>query len=88
MVSLNTVRMIVPLAARSDMMLFMTDFSQAFLNAMLDDPKYYCCALPDLPPEMRGGNFGVGGNSRAAHVRMIWYGLPQAPRCWQQILMS
>jgi len=86
MVSLDTVRMIVALAAGSDMILLSTDFSQAFLNAMLDDPKLYC-ALPELPLEMRGGDFGVGGKTRAAHVHKAWYGLPQAPRCWQQHLM-
>ena len=52
MVSLDTVRMIVALAAGSDMILLSTDFSQAFLNAMLDDPIPYC-TLPELPPEMR-----------------------------------
>jgi hypothetical protein len=86
MVSLDTVRMIVALAAGSDMILLSTDFSQAFLNAMLDDPKLYC-ALPELPLEMQGGDFGVGGKSKAAHVHKAWYGLPQAPRCWQQHLM-
>ena len=67
MVFLETIRMIVSLAAGSDMPLFSTDFSQAFLNADLDQPHLYC-GLPTLPPEMRGGDFGMGGRTKVAHV--------------------
>jgi len=87
MVSLETIRMILSLAAGSDMPLFSTDFSQAFLNADLDHPHLYC-GLPTLPPEMRGGAFGMGGRTKVAHVHKAWYGLPQSPRCWQQHLMA
>ena len=87
MVSLETIRMIGSLAAGSDMPLFPTDFSQAFLNADLDHPHLYC-GLPTLPPEMRGGAFGMGGRTKVAHVHKAWYGLPPSPRCWQQHLMA
>ena len=87
MVSLETIRMIVSLAAGSDMPLFSTDFSQAVPNADLDHPHLYC-GLPTLPPEMRGGAFGMSGRTKVAHVHKAWYGLPQSPRCWQQHLMA
>ena len=86
MVSLDTVRMLISMAAGSDMLLFSTDCCQAFLNAEVEEPHLYC-SLPELPPEMRGGEFGVGGRAKVAHVHKAWYGLPQAPRSWQQHLM-
>lgn len=51
--SLEATRVIVALAAGSDMPLFSTDFSRAFLSADLDHP-HLSCGLPTLPPEMRG----------------------------------
>ena len=86
MTSLETIRMLVAFAAGSDMPLYSTDFSQAFLNADVDNPQLYC-SLPQLPPEMRGGDFGAGGKrGKVGHLKAL-YGLPQAPRLWQQHLM-
>ena len=83
----TTIRMLVALAAGSDMPIFSTDFSQAFINADIDNPHLYC-SLPQLPPEMRGGVFGAGGKrGKVAHVKKAWYGLPSSPRLWQQHLM-
>jgi hypothetical protein len=86
MVSLDAVRMVVALAAGSDMPLFSTDFSQAFLNADIDNPNLFC-ELPHLPAEMRTGEFGTGGRTKVAHVHKAWYGLADSPRHWQQHLM-
>ena len=87
MTSLETIRMLVAFAAGSDMPLYSTDFSQAFLNAAVDNPQLYC-SLPQLPPEMRGGDFGAGGKrGKVGHLKKALYGLPQAPRLWQQHLM-
>ena len=41
-----------------------------------------------MPPEMRGGEFGMGGRTTVADVHRAWYGLPQNPRCWQEHLMT
>ena len=71
MVSLDTVRTIVALAAGSDMPLYTVDFTQAFLNADLGEPHVYC-GLPELPPEMCGGEFGAGGRAKVAHVHKAW----------------
>ena len=79
-VSLETIRMNVALAAGPDMPLFSTDFSQASLSADLDHPHLYC-GLPTLPPEMQGGAFGMAGRTEVAHVHKAWYGLSQSPRC-------
>ena len=42
MVPLETIRVIVALAAGSVMPLFSADFSHAFLNADLNHPHLYC----------------------------------------------
>jgi hypothetical protein len=76
MVSLDTVRTIVALAAGSDMPLFTVDFTQAFLNADLGEPHVYC-GLPELPPEMCGGEFGIGGRAKVAHVHKAWSACPR-----------
>jgi hypothetical protein len=67
------------------MPLFTVDFTQAFLNADLGEPHVYC-GLPELPPEMCGGEFGTGGRAKVAHVHKAWYGLANSPRAWQQHL--
>ena len=78
MVSIEAIRMAVALAAGNDMRLFSTDFSQAFLNADIDVTNLYC--LPELPPEMHGGEFGKGrASGKVAHVRKAWYGLKSPP---------
>ena len=71
MVSLDTVRTIVALAAGSDMPLYTVDFTQAFLNADLGEPHVYC-DLPELPPEMCGGEFGIGWRANVAYVHKAW----------------
>ena len=74
--SLEAYQMFVALAAGSDMLLFSTDFSPAYLNSDLDHRHLYC-GLPTLLLEMRGGEFGMGGRTKAAHVHKAWYGPPQ-----------
>ena len=86
MVSIEAIRMVVSLAAGNDMRLFSTDFSQAFLNADIDVPNLYC-SLPELPPEMLGGEFGKGkAGGKVAHVRKAWYGLKSSPLLWERHL--
>ena len=41
------------------MRLLFTDFNQAYLNADIDVASLYC-GLPELPPEVLGGEFGKG----------------------------
>ena len=84
-VSLETIRMVVVPAVGSDMPLFSTGFSEAFPSADLDHPLLYC-GLPTWPPEMRGGEFGMGSRTKVAHVHKAWYGLPQSPRCWEHLM--
>ena len=87
MATLESIRMLVALAAGSDRPLYSTDFSQAFINADSDNPHLYC-KLPLLPPEMRGGEYGMGGHrGKVGHLKKALYGLPHAPRLWQQHLM-
>ena len=87
MATLESIRMLVALAAGSDRPLYSTDFSQAFINADSDNPHLYC-KLPLLPPEMRGGEYGMCGHrGKVGHLKKALYGLPHAPRLWQQHLM-
>ena len=88
MVSIEAIRMVVALAAGNDMHLFSTDLSQAFLNADIDVPNLYC-SLPELPPEMLGGEFGKGkAGGKVAHVRKAWYGLKSSPLLWERHLQQ
>ena len=70
------IRVIVALAAGSDIPLFSTDFSQAFVSADLDHPKLYC-GSPALPPDMRGEAFGMGSRTEVADVQKARYGPPR-----------
>ena len=80
MVSLEAIRMAVAHAAGNDMRLFSTDFFQAFLNADIDVANLYC-SLPELPPEIPGGEFGKGkAGGKMAHARKAWYGLKFPPQ--------
>ena len=79
MLPIEAIRMVVALVAGNDMHLFSTDFSRAFFNADIDVVNLYC-SLPELPPEMPGGEFGKGNASgKVAHVRKSWYGLKSSP---------
>ena len=80
MAFLEAIRVIVALAAGSDMPLFSTNFSQASLSADLDHLHLYC-GLPTFPPEMRGGVSGMGGRTEVAHVHKSWYAPPKSPGC-------
>mmetsp|Transcript_55947 Transcript_55947/g.127144 ORF Transcript_55947/g.127144 Transcript_55947/m.127144 type:complete len:130 (+) Transcript_55947:153-542(+) len=86
MAPLEAIRMVVALAAGNDMRLFSTDSFQAFLNADIDVANPYC-DLPELPPEVFGGEFGKGkSGGKVAHVRKAWYGLIFSPLLWERHL--
>ena len=85
-VPLEAIRMAVALAAGNDMRLFSTQFSQAFLNADIDVANLYC-DLPELLPELLGGEFDKGkAGGKVAHVRNACYGLKSPPLLWERYL--
>ena len=58
-------RLVVALAAGSDTPLLATDFAQASHAAPEDNPHMYC-ELPELPPELEGGDLGAGMTGKGA----------------------
>ena len=86
MLPLEVIRMAVALAAGNDMHLFSTNFSQAFLNADINVAIIYC-SLPELPPEILGGEFCKGkASGKGAYVRKAWHGPKSSPLLWERHL--
>jgi hypothetical protein len=87
MVSQTALKMIVSFTAGNNDQLFSLDFTQAFLNAPIGHPNLYL-QLPELPPQLRNGDFGHGrGSGYVGHLKRAVYGLCDAPRLWQRHLL-
>ncbi|EOY17116.1 Cysteine-rich RLK (RECEPTOR-like protein kinase) 8 [Theobroma cacao] len=70
---LNTIRVLLSLAANLDWALHQMDVKNAFLNEELDEEVYM-----DLPP----GFEGAIGNRKVCRLKKSLYGLKQSPRAW------
>ena len=70
---LNTVRVLLSLAANLDWPLHQLDMKNAFLHGNLDEEVYM-----DIPP----GYTGSSGNKIVCKLERALYGLKQSPRAW------
>lgn len=70
---LNTVRVLLSLAANLDWPLHQLDVKNAFLHGNLDEEVYM-----DIPP----GYTGSAGNKIVCKLETALYGLKQSPRAW------
>jgi len=88
MASQVPVKLVTAFAAGDGYELFGFDFEQAFLRAKVENPNLYVM-LPELPPEMQGGEWGSGrGSNMVGHVQKSLYGLCDSPRNWQRHLLK
>lgn len=78
-VNWSTVRMMLSMAANYDLKTRQVDFSNAFVQAKLDDPIY---VTTPRGFDAEGGN----GNSHVLKLKRSLYGLVQAPLCWNNHL--
>lgn len=67
---INTIRILVSIAANEDWPLKQLDVKNAFLNGYLEEEVYM-----DAPP-------GINSNGKVCKLRRALYGLKQSPRAW------
>ena len=79
-VRLQSIRMVLALAAQHDWIIWQFDIKQAFLQADLQGPPLYMRMPPNLPDRDADGNLLV------CKLKKSLYGLRQAAREWATLL--
>ena len=94
MATQTAIKMITAFAAGCGLKLYSVDFEQAFLNADIGQDDIHVL-LPDIPHELVQEGLGPPKGKRGPNGRLIvgklkkaLYGLRDAPRLWQQHLVS